>query len=38
MDTVTWVQTLNEPDCISLSTNIFEEAIDLIILSSAMGK
>ena len=38
MDTATRVQILDEADCISHSTNTLGKGMNLIILSSAMGK
>ena len=38
MDTATWVQILDETDCISHSTNTLGEGMNPIILPPAMGK
>ena len=38
MDTATWVQILDETDCISHSTNTFGKGMNPIILPPAMGK
>ena len=38
MDTATRVQTLDEADCISQSTNTLGKGMNPIILSPAMGK
>ena len=38
MDTVPWVQILDETDCISHSTNTFGKGKNPIILPPAMGK
>ena len=38
MDTVTRVQTLDETDCISHSTNTLGKGMNPIILPPAMGK
>ncbi len=38
MDTVTRIQTLDETDCISHSTNTLEKGMNPIILHPALGK
>ena len=38
METVTWVQILDETDCISYSTNTLGKGINSIILPLAMGE
>ena len=38
MDTATWVQILNESDCISHSTNTLGKGMNPAILPPAMGK
>ena len=38
MDTVTWVQILDETDCISHSTNTLGKGMNPIILPPVMGK
>ena len=38
MDMATWVQILDEADCISHGTNTLRKGMNPIILPSAMGK
>ena len=38
MDTATWVQILDETDCISHSTNTLGKGMNPIIIPPAMGK